>query len=294
MKLTERGEHDSPGRLHTHGCDCSTVPSSMIVNRRLFVMAALGTALYSEASLLPSAAQEAVEDSVLELRQYTLRGGQRETMIALFESTFVEPQNALGAHVLGTFRDLDDPDRFVWVRGFREMDARQRALEAFYNHPVWLTHRQAANATMLDSDNVLLLRPAAPGQGVAIASRPHTSVGRVIGATIHYLANVDPFEFSRFFDQAVAPHLATAGVHPIARLVTEEAANNFPRLPIREHDRTFIWLARWESLAAEEAVAARFARLSGWRDSAPESVLPALMRKPERLRLAPTRRSVLR
>ena len=80
----------------------------------------------------------------------------------------------------------------------------------------------------------------------------------------------------------------------MARLVTEEAPNNFPRLPIREHDRTFIWFARWADLPAENAFVARFSALSGWRDAAPESVLPALMRKPERLRLMPTRLSALR
>src|SRR5882672_4952107 len=72
---------------------------------------------------------------VFELRQYTLRAGQCDTLIALFESTLVEPQNAVGAHVAGTFRDLDDPDRFVWLRGFRDMRMRQEALGAFYGGP---------------------------------------------------------------------------------------------------------------------------------------------------------------
>ena len=55
--------------------------------------------------------------SVIELRQYTLHPGRRDDLIALFEREFVEPQEALGIAVLGTFRDLDAPDRFVWLRG---------------------------------------------------------------------------------------------------------------------------------------------------------------------------------
>ena len=62
-------------------------------------------------------------------------------------------------HVLGQFRDLDDPDSFVWLRGFSDMPTRKRALEAFYGGPVWKQHAGAANATMIDVDNVLLLRP---------------------------------------------------------------------------------------------------------------------------------------
>lgn len=38
------------------------------------------------------------------------------------------------------------------------MAERARALHAFYYGPVWQAHREAANATMLDKDDVLLLR----------------------------------------------------------------------------------------------------------------------------------------
>ncbi|HJV62705.1 MAG TPA: hypothetical protein VJ743_17285, partial [Albitalea sp.] len=55
-----------------------------------------------------------VPPQVIELRQYTLHRGRRETLISLFEREFVESQEALGMHVLGTFRDLDAMDRFVW------------------------------------------------------------------------------------------------------------------------------------------------------------------------------------
>ncbi len=230
------------------------------------------------------------EDGVLELRQYTLYGGKRDTLISIFEKNFIEPQNALGAHVLGTFRDLDDPDRFVWLRGFRDMPARQKALEAFYGGPVWQAHKNDADATMVDSNNVLLLRPASPGRGIP-GPTASGAAGAVYGVTIHYLGGVDAAQFAEFFDHAVIPLLIAAGVQPIARLVTEEQANNFPRLPVREHDRTFLWLSRWESLKDYEAFLAHSSAWSGWRDAAPPSVLPALIQKPERLRLIPTVRS---
>jgi hypothetical protein len=44
----------------------------------------------------------------------------------------VDSQEAVGIHVIGQFRDLDAPDRFVWVRGFEDMDSRAEALAAFY------------------------------------------------------------------------------------------------------------------------------------------------------------------
>src|SRR4051812_34279248 len=105
---------------------------------------------------------------IYEFRNYTLRPGRRDTLIELFEREFVEGQEAAGMGVVGQFRDLDDPNMYPWMRKFTDMEARRAALTAFYGGPVWKANRDAANATMLDSDNVLLLRPApVPSQGSA-------------------------------------------------------------------------------------------------------------------------------
>src|SRR4051812_24596785 len=103
--------------------------------------------------------------TVLELRQYTLHPGRRDDLISLFEREFIEPQEEVGAQVLATFRDLDRPDHFVWLRGFADMAARGDALAAFYGGPAWQAHRETANATMVDSDDVHLLRPLTCDQG---------------------------------------------------------------------------------------------------------------------------------
>src|SRR5262245_19142049 len=100
--------------------------------------------------------------AVVELRQYTLKPGQRDTLIKLFERHFVESQEAAGMTLVGQFRDRHRDDRFVWLRGFSSMESRHQALETFYGGPVWAAHRDAANSTMLDADNVLLLKPAKP------------------------------------------------------------------------------------------------------------------------------------
>ncbi len=98
----------------------------------------------------------------IELRRYALHPGAREDLISLFDREFVESQEAVGAVVLGQFRDLGDPDSFVWLRGFADMKTRRAALEAFYGGPVWTRHRREANRTMTAWDDVLLLRPVTP------------------------------------------------------------------------------------------------------------------------------------
>lgn len=233
------------------------------------------------------------KDDVFELRQYTLRGGQRETLIAIFEEHFIEPQDAVGAHVLGTFRDLDDPDRFVWIRGFLDMAVRRRALETFYGGPVWHTYGPAANATMVDSANVLLLRAASDVQGLSASPQASSGVAGIFGVDIYYLDDTPAAEFGPFFDSTLLPQFTSAGARVLARLTTEEARND-SRLPVREHERTYVCLTRWPNLAAHDEFVRHYRSLSGWRDKASETVLPALTRKPERLRLTPTQRSPLR
>src|SRR5687767_12064427 len=107
------------------------------------------------------------DPQVVELRQYTLHPGRRDELITLFEREFVHTQEAAGIAVLATFRDLDGPDRFVWLRGFADMASRAEALQCFYGGPAWQAHRDQANATMVDSDDVLLLRPVPSHRGIA-------------------------------------------------------------------------------------------------------------------------------
>ena len=98
--------------------------------------------------------------AVVELRQYALQPQRFDPFARLFEREFIEPQEAAGITVIGQFRNLDDPDRFVWLRGFADMPSRARALETFYGGALWKSLRDEANANFVDTDNVLLLRPA--------------------------------------------------------------------------------------------------------------------------------------
>lgn len=229
--------------------------------------------------------------SCFEFRQYTLYGGKREALISMFENYFVEPQEAVGAHVIGTFRDLDDPDRFVWIRGFTNMTKRLDALRSFYGGPVWRQRRDAANATMMDSDNVLLLRPALTQQFAF--TEKQESVAGIYGAGIYYLNGANPVAFARFFNAVILPGLAMQRVQPVAQLISETAENNFPALPVRDRDSVFLWLARWPDTRSLNRFLESYGRWSGWRDDAPAEVLPALMRKPEYIRLVPTAKSGL-
>jgi NIPSNAP len=228
---------------------------------------------------------------VVELRRYALHPGARETLIALFEREFVETQESVGNRILGTFRDADDADSFVWLRGFADMSTRPGALHAFYGGPVWAEHKRTANATMVDSDNVLLLRPIDEDSRLALdpARRrpPDSSEARRSAATIAIcpldLSAGDSFR--ELFETKIEPGLREAGANVRARFVTEHSANNYPPLPVREGEEVFVWLSlfadvksRDEHLAAIDLRALTAGYLAG---------------DPEALRLQPTSRSLL-
>ena len=238
----------------------------------------------------PKAGPMTRSSPVVELRQYTTRPGRREDLIALFDREFVKPQEADGIEVIGQFRDLDDPNRFVWMRGFPDMPARAAALTAFYGGPAWLARRDAANATILDSDNVLLLRPLGSDGGFELARRAPDGF---VSVEIRYLGRAALPAFASFFTEHVRPRITQAGARVLATFVTEQSPNNF-RLPVRENVSVLVTVLGFKDVAAHAAYQGALARGPDWRAEAPEDLLAQFARKPEVLRLTPTAGSRLR
>lgn len=235
--------------------------------------------------------------AVVELRQYTLHPGSRDALIELFDREFVETQEAVGMAVLGQFRDLDDPERFVWLRGFPDLASRAASLTAFYGGPVWAAHRDAARVTMVDTDDVLLLRPVRPGVDPgAVTGRPAqgaTAVPQtIVTATIHHVDAPALDGFLEFHERVVDPALRAAGAPALATLVTEAGPNTYPRLPVREGETVLVRLAAFFDRAAYDRHLSALSRSPAWRAASLE--LGALPRPAETLRLQPTARSAIR
>lgn len=237
---------------------------------------------------------------VLELRQYTLHPGRRDVLIDLFERAFVEPQEAEGMRLVGQFRDADDPDRFVWLRAFDDMVSRAEGLAAFYGGPVWRAHRDEANATMIDSSDVLLLRPLAPQTGFAPPSSarpPHGSgslPGSLVVATICYRDVPVDDELGAFFERAVRPALTAAGAPPLAVYQTESAENTFPALPVRTGEHVVVWFSAFADAEHHRDHMGRLTASAAWRDTVLPGLAGAKISRVQQLRLEPTPRSQLR
>jgi hypothetical protein len=237
---------------------------------------------------------------IVELRQYTLHPGKRDVLIDLFEREFVETQKVVGIKIIGQFRDLDDPNRFIWLRGFQDMTTRADSLQRFYGGPIWKAHRDAANATMIDSNNVLLLRPAHPDSGFALekSNRPRRESKKIpegiVIATIYYFSSSADANFVDFFERVITPAATKNGGATLAYFVTENSENTFPALPVREGENVFVWFSRFENQAEHNRYVDRLSQSREWRDEVSKEIARQLKKAPEILRLSPTARSQLR
>jgi hypothetical protein len=271
-------------------------------------MHAIGKALLSTAAALGAAAASATADghdgdaavtccAVIELRQYTLHPHKRDVLIDLFEREFIEGQEARGMLLIGQFRDLGNPDHFVWLRGFAGMPQRAQALEEFYTGPVWQAHRNAANATMIDSGDVLLLKPARVDRGFAIDARrlpPHDAAAipsGLVEARIYYF-DAAPGPAQLELTESARPLLQAAGATPLATLTTESAENSFPRLPVREGEHVVAWFSQFRDRDAYDQYLAALKASPGWR-RIEGALLRDAPRGPDVLLLQPTARSRL-
>ncbi len=217
--------------------------------------------------------------NLIELRQYLLHTGQRDTLIEVFEREFIETQEAVGMDVLGQFRDPQRPDYFVWLRGFPDMTARHESLTAFYEGPAWAKHSDIAIATMIDTDNVMLLRAVTTDDALP-AHRPQqrdlrTPTGLVV-VVAEQVEHIDQRAIEEFKSNVI-PGLERSGCRTLGVYASEDTPNTFARLPVR-NDRAIVWIGAIES---DDSSAVR------------QAIAPVAERRQDRHVLIPTARSVL-
>jgi hypothetical protein len=231
---------------------------------------------------------------VVELRRYDIAPGQRDRFVRYFDAYFPEAFEQLDCMVFGQFEDRAASTRFVWLRGYRDINARPIADAAFYYGPVWREHRVKVNALFPGaSDNVLLLRPLNTNTGVTVlpAVDPVDEPRGAQGIAVVQIFAVKKGDEDAFAQRAQAAFRSYEGakVHPAGVLVTLDVPNNFPQLPIRTDGPFLVWLGVVENDAALKSFEARASQVEQELEGT-----GMLRGMPERLVLDPTPRSRLR
>jgi len=188
--------------------------------------------------------------AIFELRNYQMQPGRTREFIRYFEENFLFSQRDEGMDVLGQFEVVGEPDRFVWIRRFADMESRLRGLSGFYGGPYWKARRNTANEMIVDSDHVHLLRSLGPADaltgGISLEDRASEPPGVVQdgGLVAVDFYRSEPGGLDRMIQ-------ALESREGLGRFVTETATNDFPALPVIQEENLVVTISsRGEGEAA--------------------------------------------
>jgi len=99
---------------------------------------------------------------IVEVRTYRIKEGQRAKFIETFERRSVPIHREIGITIVGPLLDMENPDAFVFLRGFPSLEERERMKSAFYDGEVWKNELEAILMPMIESYSAVFTEPA-PG-----------------------------------------------------------------------------------------------------------------------------------
>ena len=190
--------------------------------------------------------------NVLELRNYLLKPNMADEFNSYFNKHFVKPMTELSGYTLGQFQIKGVNDRFVWLRGFTDMSTRVKFLNDFYiNSLSWKEFGSGANAMMINSDNVYLLRPLTKGKNAAEQSETINSnflqTDKGITVIDFYICNSTLDKTIDLFNTSYLPFLKTLNIEDISLWVSEMTENDFPRLPVFQDKNLLVTISNYKN-----------------------------------------------
>lgn len=87
----------------------------------------------------------------VEVCSYRVKAGRRSEFMKFFETQALPAIRAHGIRVLGPLVDLENPNRFVWLRSFPSREERDRMKGAFHHSAVWVNELAPIAMPMLES-----------------------------------------------------------------------------------------------------------------------------------------------
>ncbi|MDP5199041.1 hypothetical protein [Flavobacterium sp. DG2-3] len=183
------------------------------------------------------------EITVLELRNYLLKPNTADRFKKYFNAYFITPMHALGGYTLGQFKIDRANDRFVWFRGFKNMETRVKFLNDFYvDSKTWKDFGKDANDMMINSDIVYLLRPLAKSISANFLKASHKIV-----VVNFYSCNSTLDKVIALFNAEYLPFLESIEIKNTTLWVSEMQENDFPRLPAFQDKNLLVSITSFEN-----------------------------------------------
>jgi hypothetical protein len=101
-----------------------------------------------------------------ELREYRIKGGQRERWVKLMEEKIIPFQMSKGMVAVGSFVATDKPDLYVWIRRFESQEESDRLYKEVYESDYWRDVVKPEADEMLDRETIKVTRLEATPKSV--------------------------------------------------------------------------------------------------------------------------------
>lgn len=93
---------------------------------------------------------------IVEVRSYRIKPGHRDEFIKLFETRAIPALRSHGMKILGPMLDVENPNKFVWLRSFPSLEERDRMKNEFYEGDLWKNELEGLAMPLLESYDVIL------------------------------------------------------------------------------------------------------------------------------------------
>jgi len=93
---------------------------------------------------------------IVEVRAYRIKPGLRAKFIEVFVQRAVSAQQSLGIQIVGPMIDVENPNKFVFLRSFPSLEERERMKTEFYEGPLWKNELEGIAMPMIESYDVIL------------------------------------------------------------------------------------------------------------------------------------------
>jgi hypothetical protein len=93
---------------------------------------------------------------IVEVRSYRIKPGRRAEFVHLFETRAVPAQRKLGIKIIGPMLDIENPNKFVFLRSFPSLEERDHMKAALYEGDLWKNELEGIVIPMIDSYDVIL------------------------------------------------------------------------------------------------------------------------------------------
>jgi len=98
---------------------------------------------------------------IVEVRSYRIKPGKRAEFIDLFEKRAIPALRSYGMKIIGPLLDVENPNKFVFLRSFPSLEARDQMKDDFYGSELWKNELEHLAMPLLDSYDVILCETSA-------------------------------------------------------------------------------------------------------------------------------------